>query len=115
MNDNFLKPKFNIIRYRGQLNKATTLDGYDVYRQEKIFVKELKRFVPCAPYEEHFIYEEPSGKPGRSSYMCTCGSAAIIAGLSGYENQASPSGFMFLCLLHATHGRHSDTSNAKWV
>ncbi len=114
MTDKFVKPSFNIIRYRGQPNKATTLDGYNVYRQEKLFVPELGRFVQCAPYDDHFIYEEPSGKPGRSSYMCTCGSAAIVAGFSGYEGQASPSGFMLLCLLHATHGHHTN-SLAKWV
>jgi len=97
------------------LNKATTLDGHDVYRQEKLFVVELGRFIPCAFYEEHFIYENPTKKAGTSSYMCTCGSSAVIAGISGYEGSASPSGLMFICLLHATHGHHVDTSTVKWV
>jgi len=106
---------FQIIRHKGDLTKATTLDGYDVYRQEKLFVEEMGRFIPCAPYEEHFIYEEPSKKKGTSSYLCSCGSVSVIAGISGYEKNASPSGFMFVCLLHATHGHHTDTTATRWI
>jgi len=106
---------FQIIRHKGELNKATTLDGYVVYRDKRLFVVEMGRFIPCAPYEEHFIYEEPSKKKGTSSYMCTCGSAAVISGVSGYKEDASPSGYMFVCLLHATNGHHTDTSKTRWI
>jgi hypothetical protein len=105
---------YNIIRYKGDLNKAETLDGFTVYRRERLFVPELGREITCAPYDNHFIYEEPTHTPGRPSYMCTCGSAAIVAGLSAYENQQSPSGYMFLCLYHATYGNHT-TGESKWI
>lgn len=107
-------PSFNIIRYKGDVSKAQTLDGFTVNRQEQIFVKELGRFIPCAPYDNHFIYEEPSKTAGKPSFMCTCGSAAVIAGLSAYEGQQSPSGYMFLCLVHATYGTHN-TGESKWI
>ena len=112
----FKKPKFNIIRYRGTPNKATTLVGFDVERRESIFVRgyPYDRFVPCAPYSDHFIYEVPQKYKGTSTWMCTCGSYATIVGVSGYEQDASPSGLMLVCYLHATFGRHNN-GGAKWI
>lgn len=56
-------------------------------------------FVPCAPYEEHFVYLNPDTSEGSSSYMCTCGSAAVVV-------PPGPAG-MFVCLFHATYGSHT--------
>jgi hypothetical protein len=112
----FKKPKFNIIRYRGTPNKATTLLGFDVERVESIFVHghPYNRFIPCAPYSDHFIYEVPPKYRGTSAWMCTCGSYASIVGVSAYEQDASPSGLMLVCYLHATFGKHNN-GGARWV
>ena len=104
---------FNIIRYRGQVNKAKTLDGYDIIRQDKLFIPDYG-MVTCAPYEEHFLYKEPNPKKIGSIYMCTCGSPAIVTGLSGYVLDASPQGKMLVCMLHATTGKHTN-SQARWI
>lgn len=111
----YVPPKFNIIRYRGTPNKATTLLGFEVYRQESLFVGgSYNRLLPCAPYSEHFLYEIPPKYKNTSAYMCTCGSYAEVVGLSGYENDASPSGLMLVCHLHASFGRHNN-GGAKWI
>ena len=106
----FKKPDFKIIRHYGDPTEAE-MDGYKIYRQKSIFVKEYNRFIPCAPYDNHFIFEEPTGKFGRPSFMCTCGSMAVVVGFSGYEKDASsPEGLMFICHNHGTFGVHADRS-----
>jgi len=111
---NLKKPLFNIIRYRGTPNKATTKFGLDVERRESIFISEYKKFIPCAPYSDHFVFEVPEKYKGLAGLMCTCGSFAAIVGLSGYEQDASPSGLMILCHHHAKFGVHA-TGGAKWI
>lgn len=103
---------FNIIRHRGQLNEGVLPDGTKVYRKDKLYVPEWGGFIPCAPYDEHFIFEVPS-KFKVSSYMCTCGSIAVTSGPSGYVLDASPQGKMFICYFHSLYGHHSDGS--KWI
>jgi len=109
---------FNIIRYYGEPQRATvkTKSGktYEVHREEKLFVPERGIFITCAPYDNHFIYENPDKSKGTSIYMCTCGAAAVVAGMSAYEQDASPQGLMFVCLLHAQFGMHS-TKERRWV
>ena len=104
---------FQIIRRAGEVNKAQLPDGTWVERSEKLFVPELGGFLPCASYDNHFIYEIPKKVahlyPG-SWYMCTCGSMAVYAGLSGYVHDASPQGKMFLCFRHSNTGKHADGS-----
>jgi hypothetical protein len=95
-------------------NKATTLLGFDVYRRESIYVPEYGRDIPCAPYDNHFIYEIPKKYRNTSSFMCTCGSFAVVTGFSGYNKDASPSGLMLVCHHHATFGVHSTGEN-KWI
>jgi len=99
------------------LNEAETLDGYKVHRKEKIWIPKWNRFVVCAPYSDHFIYEDKSGKPYRWAHMCTCGAAAIIVGSKAYEKDLSPTtgtgilpGEMFVCQLHSQYGKHADGS-----
>jgi hypothetical protein len=92
---------FSIIHHKGRVNKATTLHGVVVERQEMLFVEEWAAFVPCAPYDEHFVYENPDKSVGASSYMCTCGSAAVVV------NPERDGGRLFVCLFHQTYGSHT--------
>jgi hypothetical protein len=109
--------QFSIIKHFNSPNSATTLDGYKVRREEKIFVKQLGRYVVCAPYDNHFIYLDPAFEKvkGRWFAMCTCGSPAVIAGYNAYKKDASPTsgsgiipGEMLLCYLHSNTMRHAD-------
>ena len=110
---------FSVIRYRGDPDKAVVQTGHTVYRREKIFIQELNNnqgaWVTCASYDNHFVYEEPSGKAKLPSFICTCGSPAVVVGYSGYEGQASSQGYMLVCLLHATYGHHSNTKGENWI
>lgn len=104
---------FGIIRHRGTPNKATLPDGTVVYGKEHIFVPEYG-LIKCAPYSDNFIYEMPSKFINAPSYACSCGSPAVITGLSGYVLDASPQGKLFVCLQHATHGAHFNTPS-RWI
>ena len=92
---------FSVIKHKGRVMKATTLQGYPVERQDYLYVEEWGGFVTCAPYEEHFLYENPDQSIGSSSYMCTCGSAAVVA------NPEKGEAALFVCLFHATYGSHA--------
>ena len=105
---------FNIIRFHGQPNKAKTAFGLEVYRQDKLWSPIHQRFIPCAPYSDHFIFEVPAKYKNMPAFQCTCGSAAIVAGMSGYKNDASPQGLMWVCMLHSHHGIHA-TGGTKWI
>ncbi len=105
---------FNIIRFHGQPNKAKTAFGLEVYRQEKLWSPEHNRFVSCAPYSDHFIFEVPAKYKDTIAFQCTCGSFAVVTGLSGYEHDASPQGLMWVCYNHASFGVHAYGS-AKWI
>lgn len=108
---------FQIIKHRGMPNKAQLPDGTWVQRQEWIYVPESDRRIPCAPYDDHFVFEIPKHVahmyPG-ASYKCTCGSAAGWVGPSGYILDASKQGLLFVCLYHAQHGIHV-TGGIRWV
>jgi hypothetical protein len=101
---------FSIIKHFGDPGEAVTLDGHKVYRKEKILIPEYGGEVTCAPYDNHFIYEDPTGKRGRWTYMCTCGYGAVITGFEGYKGDASYQGKMLVCLKHASTGKHADGS-----
>ncbi len=92
---------FEIIHHRGQVQKAETAQGTTVEREEYLFVSEWGQFIQCAPYEEHFVFEDPDKAIGGSAFLCTCGSVAVVI------NPERDSGRMFVCLLHASHGAHS--------
>lgn len=100
-----------IIKHLNTPTEAIDLNGIHVHREEKIYVRELEYFVPCAMYDNHFIYNSQSKKRGVSPFMCTCGSIAVVIGSNVYEGQASPSGAMFVCWHHATFNKHSDGSS----
>lgn len=96
---------FEIIHHRGDPKKTETLKGLKVTRQERLFIPEWSEFVTCAPYDNHFLYNDPT--PGQSAYMCTCGSPAVVALHEG-------SGRLFVCLNHATYGNHT-TGEKRWI
>lgn len=100
-----------IIKHYGQPVEAITLNKIHVKREEKIFVPEMAYFVPCAQYDNHFVYDSHEKKRGTSPYMCTCGSIAVIIGSNVYEKDNSPIGVMFVCHCHASFGRHADGSS----
>ncbi len=96
------------------------MDGLKVERVEWIFFDDKidARLVKCAPYDNHFIYEDTSGKLNRWVQMCTCGGPAVLAGYKAYKRDASPTtsmdstrpGEMFVCYSHATTGKHAEGS-----
>jgi hypothetical protein len=118
-------PNVSVIKHRNP-NSAITADGKEVRREEKIWYSEYDdegypitgRFIMCAPYDNHFIYEDPMWKiiPGRWAHMCSCGSTSVIVGYNAYKKDASPStegtikGEMFVCYYHVQFGRHADGS-----
>jgi len=83
---------------------AITQNGTVVARSEFLWVNEQYGLVPCAPYDNHFIYE--STAPGTSSFMCTCGSVAVV---KTHEFK-----YLLVCLQHATYGVHATGENI-WI
>lgn len=108
---------FSIIRHRSNWNTAQLPDGTTVIKAEKFFVPSMGGFIPCAPYDDHFLYEIPKKLdamyPG-SVYRCTCGSFASVVSYSGYFMDASPQGKMFVCYIHALTGKHA-TGGQRWI
>lgn len=97
---------FNIIKHRGDPQRAA-LPKHNVIvkRRERLFVEEWGRLITCAPYDNHFIYTNPDHSRGQSSFMCTCGSPAVVATPFGAR--------LFICLNHATYGFHSTSQVNK--
>lgn len=109
---------FARIRSFGDKNSAITYDGLKVERQEWFFA-EGYNMVRAVPYELHFVYEDKSGKPGRWSFMCTCGS---LAGIISYKEVATlmsieNKGYILGCIAHTASkqntgvGTHADGSH----
>lgn len=86
---------FNIVRFRGDPKKATTLSGHTVEKKERVIIPSpfdgSMITLKCADYHnEHFVYidpmfdqELPKGETKRYWFaMCTCGSPAVIIGPS---------------------------------
>lgn len=81
---------FKIIKHAGTPKEAKLPDGTRVFRKPSIRVEwktadalALNEQIPvsdvlCAPYDDHFVFETPLHLKEAPSYMCTCGSAAII-------------------------------------
>jgi hypothetical protein len=103
---------FNIIRQRGTPDRGQLPDGRPVYALKKIWFDQVGRFVPVAPYSDHFIYEVPADVKG-PRWRCSCGSMAVASGFSSYESMASAQGLLFVCHHHSTFGVH--LGGSKWV
>lgn len=92
---------FNIIKHAGTPKSFfDERTGKIINRPEKLFVDEWGVFVNCAPYDDHFIYENPDKTKGSPSYMCTCGAAAIVVPPFGPNR-------LFVCQNHVTFGFHA--------
>lgn len=110
---------FSIIHHFGSPNEAYTLDNLKVERQEYLYAGITYGMVRCAPYDDHFIYNDPyKVRPGidapRWLAMCTCGSPAVIVGTKVYGIYASPEGYLLVCMAHMTNGVHQ-TGGRKWI
>lgn len=87
---------FNINRRVGTPKKVVLENGTVVERPEAIFVPDYGTLVKVAPYDDHFIYENPDTSEGSSAYLCTCGNPAVIA-------PPGPLG-LFVCLFDLNTG-----------
>lgn len=97
---------FNIIHHSGFPMEATTIDGIKVFREDEIFVPEWQETVRCAQYDDHFVYEEPTHGYGKWSYMCTCGSPAVIVERAAYRHDSALTGKLLICYFHRIFGKH---------
>jgi len=135
-----LNKGIKVVRQLGEPNSAVTPFGLKVYREKELFAPDpYNTLIPCLHYSDHFIYEIPEKYPG-NSFMCTCGSPAVVVGPGAYINDASMSnfksvkvvrtpdnvnvvkitrGFVFACMFRncivdpktgELHGRHADGS-----
>lgn len=86
----------NIIKHAGTVKTATLPDGTTVHRQERLFVAEWGAFVACAPYSDHFVYENPDTRNGSPGFVCTCGAVAVVT-------PPSPTG-LFVCMFDLNSG-----------
>lgn len=113
----YSKPNFKIVRSVGDLKVVETSDGIRKYRSEKLSFRQIGRSVLCAPYDNHFIFEDLSHIGW--TLFCTCGSPAAIVGYQVYKDDASPTprlvdtipGELLVCIHHATYGKHLDGSS----
>lgn len=85
--------------------QVTLNHGVVVTRQESFPVLMFGGRVLCAPYDDHFIYR--TLEPLQSTYMCTCGSPAVVANIGGGQ-------LMFVCLFHMYEGVHA-TGGRTWL
>jgi hypothetical protein len=98
--------KYSIIHHYNSPNSCVRDDGKVMTRKNEIFIKEYGKFVMCAPDDTHFIYEEE--RKNFWSFMCTCGSPAVITGSKAYAGMGSPTndGMMITCMMFLTTGKH---------
>jgi hypothetical protein len=101
--------KFNIIKFKGDPNTVTLVDGTKIQndRSDFIFVPEYGAMIRKAPYGNEFLFEVPKRIRG-PSYLCSCGSVAIFIGSNAYGHLGSPEGLMLVCEHHTTYNRHAD-------
>lgn len=104
---------YQIIRHRGTPTRGQLPNGVWVYAEEKIWIPEWGRFIPVAPYSDHFVYTVPEKYKG-SSMRCSCGSAAVISGYSSYKDMASQQGLLVVCLAHSNTGVHIK-GGSRWI
>jgi hypothetical protein len=103
---------FNIIKFRGNPNSVTLMDGTVVRnnKEEFIYVPEYGGMVRKAPYDNQFVFEIPKRIKG-PSHMCSCGSIGVFVGTKAYNHLGSASGMMLVCHSHTTTGKHADGSS----
>ena len=117
------KPKtFNIIRYKGAPQKATTLLGFDVYREKQIYLVSMGCMVECPEYDNHFVYLDPSDAKGWKTF-CTCGAPAVVVGYDLYKGLESKGVLpKLVCMQYTTtflengkRGFHMSSDDTGWI
>lgn len=99
----------NVIRHYGDLKNTRNLQGEEVQRQEYLFLKSYKQWLPCLNTDTHFVYK--SNRLG-SSTLCTCGSPAVVMGYDAYKKYQSYMGNeVIMCHHFFQYGTHSDGSH----
>lgn len=92
-----------VVKVLGDLNRAKTADGKEVFRVDSIYFPEYAPYpVKVCPYSLHFIFDDPTTEVGHWTPMCSCGSPAGIVGADTYTQLMSPTvtGDMIVCLTH---------------
>lgn len=132
--------RYNIIKQRGSPNKATTLTGHKVEKQDYVYFQLPQQWgglhkgawvtVRCADYHGfHFLYIDPvyledgPHAAGHFFAMCTCGSSAVLVGPGQERSTGTPDGhtIMLVCLFfqnefHKTgRGRHRNEGERRWI
>lgn len=107
-------PPFQIIRRRGLPKEGMLPNRTKVYAQDKFFFEEIGKFIPAAPYDDHFLFEVNDVRIVGPRFRCSCGSFAVVAGYSSYKQDASEQGLLFVCHQHATTGQHA-TGGSRWI
>ncbi len=69
--------KFSVIRKRNSLNEVELEDGAKILRKPYLYVPEYGGLIECAPYDNHFIFENDISKKNYVGHQCTCGSMAV--------------------------------------
>ena len=97
---------FNIIKHRGSPQTGETVWGDKVERQDQLFITNLSvggqvynGFIKCVPYDNHFIFEIPDRPEtkGHPSFMCSCGSFAVVLIPDSYDGDMSREGLQLGC------------------
>ncbi len=98
-----------IIRSHNTPNKVTLFDGTVIERDKsgKIWVPEWGTYVVCAPYDTHIVFEVPQRIKG-TSWLCSCGSPAVVVGMKAYSHLDSGKDALLVCQHHTDTNKHSD-------
>lgn len=90
--------------------KEIEFEGEKFYRQETITPESYGYPIPCAQYDNHFIFYDT--RHMGSTLLCTCGGPAVIVNPSVYKRDATPDPKgkpeMLVCWRHMATGRHYD-------
>ena len=101
-----------IIKSYNTLKKVTLFDGTEIFNdgRDALFVPEYGTEIKCAPYGNHFIFEVPKRIKG-ASWLCSCGSPAVMIGAKDYAHLSSMKEAMIVCQFHTMNNKHSDGSS----
>ena len=100
-----------IIKQHNDPNKAITLGGIEVRREEKIFLPSYKNWFPALPTSMHFTFRDAS-VPRGTTLFCTCGAIGIIVNYEAYKKFSSYIGAeVIACHDLIQYGRHADGSH----
>lgn len=100
-----------IIRTHNDANRAVTLGGNHVQREQQIFLPSQNQWFPVLQTSMHFCFRDASQSRG-STLFCTCGAAAVIVGYHAYQKYNSYVGNeVIACHNFIQYGKHADGSH----